>query len=188
MNLAQSDLYEEAGRAFSRCVQDYPAIFEGYYNLALSKLALGKLAEAFDTIERAAPHTADERTMQVYLRGKIEDAQGRFSPAERDLRAAFDARPQQENYALDLGILYMERQDYTQAIKCSRLGRRPTLPHSYFGLALAEFLGGSPSDSIKSSQRALEIDPELSPARTLLGFVLLSKDAMRKPRRYLAWD
>jgi len=174
VNLAQHDLYDEAARAFSRCVKDYPDLFEGYYNLALTELALGKIPEAFNSIDRAPQDTHEKEIMRSYLRGKIEAAGGRPAEAERDLLVAFRAAPQEENYVIDMGLFYLKQQSYPKAIAVFQTGAT-TVPSSIFvlfGLSLAQFLGGQPSESIRTCDKVLKLDKDFPTARTLLAFVL----------------
>ena len=90
---AQEERYPEAVRAFTRCVRDYPALFEGHYNLALAELAQDHHPEALAAIERAQPQSEEESTARVYLRGKIEAGMGRTDLAQQDLAAAFGKNP-----------------------------------------------------------------------------------------------
>jgi tetratricopeptide (TPR) repeat protein len=96
VTLAQHDLYSEAAEVFGRCVKDYPQVFEGYYNLALAELALGRYSAALATLKRAPHASAPEEVPRSYLRGKIELALQQDTEAERDLSAAFAAAPPRE--------------------------------------------------------------------------------------------
>ena len=66
---AQDGRYPEAVRAFTRCVRDYPALFEGHYNLALAEVAQDHYPQALAAIDQAQPQSEDESTARVYLRG-----------------------------------------------------------------------------------------------------------------------
>jgi tetratricopeptide (TPR) repeat protein len=171
---AQNGLYSEASRAFTRVVRDAPSLFEGHYNLALAELAQGHLHPALEAINQA-PHTSEEEsTAQVYLRGKIEVSLGEGEQAERDLSAAFAKQPSQENYALDLGVLYLRAHAYAKSESIFAQGSQlnPRSPYLLLGLALAQFLGGRTTQSVESSRRLLAANPDFSTARLLLGFTL----------------
>jgi len=171
---AQKGLYPEAVRAFTRCVRDYPARFEGHYNLALAEMAQEHLSQAFAAIDQAPHQSEEESTARTYLRGKIEASWGRTQLAEQDLSAAFDKDPERENYALDLGLLYLQARAYPDSERVFARGSALD-PHSTYlllGLALAQFLGGHTSQSAEASRQVLAADPEFSPARLLLGFTL----------------
>jgi tetratricopeptide (TPR) repeat protein len=172
--LAQQGMFAEAARAFARCVHDYPALFEGHYNLALAELAEERYAQAFATIDLAPAHSEEELTAQSYLRGKIEAAMGRTTPAIKDLSAAFEKDPGQENYALDLGLIYLQTHAYPESERVFAAGstRNPQSTYLLLGLALAEFLGGHPSQSMEAARKVLAADPTFSPARLLLGYTL----------------
>lgn len=171
---AQHDQYAEAALAFSQCVRDHPAVFEAHYNLALAELAEGKLADALAALE-ATPHSsAGQELALLYLRGKVEDGLGKKTEAERDLTAAFSGAPQQENYALDLGLYYLEQHAYDQAAGVLERGAalNPQSPFLHLGLSLAQFLGGREAQSLESAEKLLEVQPDFSPAFLLAAFVL----------------
>ena len=172
--LAKKGLFPEAVRAFTRCVRDYPALFEGHYNLALAELAQEHLPHAFAAIDQAPARSGEESTARSYLRGKIEASMGRTQPAVQDLSAAFEKDPGRENYALDLGLLYLQTRVYPESERVFARGSalNPQSTYLLLGLALAQFFGGHTSESMETSRRALAADPEFSPARLFLGFTL----------------
>jgi tetratricopeptide (TPR) repeat protein len=185
---AQSDLFPEAVRAFTRCVRDYPAVFEGHYDLALAELASGHLTQAFAAIEQAPHQSEQESTARIYLRGKIEAGMGRLQLAQQDLSAAFEKDPGRENFALDLGLVYLQTHAYPQSERV--FARSSALnPHSDYlllGLALTQFLEGRTSQSMESSKRLLATSPEFSPARLLLGFTLYFEGKFGEAREVAA--
>ena len=171
---AQHEQYADAALAFSRCVRDHPAVFEAHYNLALAEFAEGKLAEALAGLEAAPQSSAAQQLALLYLRGKIEDGLGRKTEAERDLAAAFSGAPEQENYALDLGLYYLQQHAYDQAARVLERGAalNPQSPFLRLGLSLAQFLGGREAQSLESAERLLKVQPDFSPAFLLAAFVL----------------
>jgi tetratricopeptide (TPR) repeat protein len=171
---AQKGQFGEAARAFSRCVQDYPALFEGHYNLALAELAQDHFSQAFAAIDQAPAQSDEAFTARNYLRGKIEASMGRTKAAVQDLSAAFEKDPGQENYALDLGLVYLQTHAYPDSERVFAQGStlNPQSTYLLLGLALAQFLGGRTSQSMDSARRVLAVDPAFSPARLLLGFTL----------------
>ncbi|HXJ92522.1 MAG TPA: tetratricopeptide repeat protein [Terriglobia bacterium] len=182
---AQKGLYSEASRAFTRVVNDRPDLFEGHYNLALSELAEGQLHPALEAIEQA-PHASEEDvTARLYLRGKIRAALGEGPQAEQDLSAAFAKQPGQENYALDLGLLYLRAHAYTksESVFARGLKSNPRSPYLLLGLALAQFLGGRTSQSVDAARRLVAAEPDFSPARLLLGFTLYFDGNLDAARR-----
>jgi tetratricopeptide (TPR) repeat protein len=171
---AQNGLYSEASRAFTRVVHDHPDLFEGHYNLALAELGQGNLHPALEAIDQA-PHASEEdATARLYLRGKIEATLGEGPQAEQDLSAAFAKQPGQENYALDLGLLYLRAHAYakSESVFARGLESNPHSPYLLLGLALAQFLGARTSQSVETSRRLIGAEPNFSPARLLLGFTL----------------
>lgn len=174
VDLAQHELFSEAADVFGRCVKDHPALFEGYYNLALAELALGKYAGALTTIQKAPRASRPQQVARTYLRGKIELALGEDAQAEQDLSAAFAAAPQQENYALDLGLAYIRARKYQPAVQVFQkaTGFQRNSPFLLLGLSLSQFLGGQNSEAIETCHTVLSLQPDFSAARVLLAFVL----------------
>jgi len=174
IHFAQKGLYAQAASAFGRCARDYPSIFEGHYNLALAELAQKHYAEALATIAQAPQASEREAAASLYLRGKVEADQGHTSEAEQDLSSAFEREPGQENYALDLGTVYLRTHAYPQAeiVYTRASGLNPSSPYLLLGLALAQFLSGRTAESVQTSRRLLTLEPEFSTARLLLGFAL----------------
>lgn len=174
VGLAQSEFYSEAAQVFIRCVKDYPNLFEGHYNLALAYLALQKHPEALTVLEHSPQGTKSQRLARLYLRGKILDALGQPRQAEQDLSSAFSGAPQQENYALDLGLFYLRQRAYLKATEAFARGKEfhPRSTFLLLGLSLAQLLSGHSIESIDLSRKLLELEPDFSPARLLLGFAL----------------
>lgn len=185
---AQRELYVPASRAFARCVRSHPEVFEGHYNLALAELAQNHGTEALAAIE-AAPHRSEaEETARLYLRGKIEGSLGQTQRAIQDLSAAFERDPREENVALDLGLLHLRSQNYSQAPQVLRRGADLN-PHSSYlllGLAVAHYLGGNAKESIEISRRLLDVEPAFSPARILLGFALYIEGSLDEAQKATA--
>jgi tetratricopeptide (TPR) repeat protein len=110
----------------------------------------------------------------LYLRGKVEYGLGKKTEAEHDLTAAFSGAPQQANYALDLGLYYLQQHAYDQAARVLERGAtlNPQSPFLHLGLSLAQFLGGRDAQSLESAQKLLKVQPDFSPAFLLAAFVL----------------
>ena len=174
VNLAQHELYAEATEIFGRCVKDEPGLFEAYYNLALAELALRQYPAALSTLQRAPRASPPEEVARTYLRGKVELALGQEALAERDLAAAFASAPQEENYALDLGLAYIRARTYDRAVdvfeKAESFHRDS--PFLLLGLGLAQFLHGQNSESVETCHTVLRQHPDFSPARVMLAFAL----------------
>lgn len=183
--LAQRDLYSEAAEVFQRCVQEHPAIFEAYYNLALAEVAQQKWPEALVALDRAPQRSEAESLACSYLRGKIEDSQGKIAEAQHDLSAAFEGAPQNETYGLDLGLSYIRHQMYPEATAVFERAKRAN-PHSSFlllGLSLARFLSGQESQSIEELRNLLAMQPGFAPAELLMAFVLLTQGKLADAER-----
>jgi tetratricopeptide (TPR) repeat protein len=174
VNLAQHDLYSEASAVFKRCAKDYPEVFEAYYNLSLSQLALQQPQDALYTLAKAPHGSPDEEVARTYLRGKIELALQQDAEAERDLSMAFAAAPQEENFGLDLGLCYIRERKYPAAAEVFQkaLGFQKDSPFLRLGLATAQYLGGLSDESIETCRTILSMQPSFSPARVMMAFAL----------------
>ena len=107
--LAERERFEPARAVFARAVQEYPRSFEAHYNLALADIALRRFDEARAALEAPVEASKDQQAAREYLRGKIHEAAGEPALAERCFTAAFSAAPEEENYALDLGMFYLRQ-------------------------------------------------------------------------------
>jgi tetratricopeptide (TPR) repeat protein len=174
IQFAERELYGEAAEAFQRCVQEHPAVFEAYYNLALADVAQQKWTESLATLKEAPQRSKAEVLACSYLRGKIEDAQGRTLEAQHDLSTAFVGAPQNQTYGLELGLFYIRQQAYAPATRVFERAARFN-PHSSFlllGLSLARFLAGQQRQSVVDLKKLLAEEPDFSPAQLLMAFAL----------------
>lgn len=170
VKLAEREYYGPASDVFGRAVRNYPQSFEARYNLALADFALHKFIEAQMALEGLEHVSKDQQLAREYLRGKIYFAIGQNDKAERGLAAAFAGAPQQENYALDLGLFYLHRQLYAKAVATLDTGvkHHPDSIYLTLGLALAQLFGDDPPRAIATCRKALSMDPGFGPARLLL--------------------
>lgn len=174
VSLAQRDSYSDAKAVFARCVKDYPQMFAGYYDLALTELTLRDYSNALAILAHAPPTSTSGELNRIYLSGKIESSLGQNAEAERDLSAAFDADPREENFALDLGLYYLRVQKYQKALAVYQRATTFQRNSLYFqlGLSLAQFLGGQEAEAIETCRAILSIQPDFSPARVMMAFAL----------------
>ncbi|PYI85213.1 MAG: hypothetical protein DMF09_05810, partial [Verrucomicrobia bacterium] len=107
IQFAEQELYGGAAEAFTRCIQEHPEIFEAYYNLSLADIAQQKWEEALASLQQAPKQSRAEVLACSYLRGKVEDSQGKTTEAERDLSDAFAGAPENPAYGMDLGLFYI---------------------------------------------------------------------------------
>jgi tetratricopeptide (TPR) repeat protein len=168
--LADCELFEPARAVFARAVNDFPRSFEARYNLALADFALRRFSEAQMTLDGAGESSKAQQLAREYLRGKLYDALGQTDLAERSFLAAFQGAPQQENYALDLGLYYLRRHLYAKALETLKAAAKYHPDSIYFelGLGLAQVLGDDPPRAIATCRRILAKEPNFGPARLLL--------------------
>jgi tetratricopeptide (TPR) repeat protein len=174
IQFAERELYGEAAEAFQRCIQEHPAIFEGYYNLALADIAEQKWEEALAILKKAPQQSRAEVLACLYLRGKVEDSQGKTSEAEHDLSDAFAGAPQNPTYGMDLGLLYIHEHAYLQAATVFERAEKFNSRSCFLllGLSLSRFLAGQHQQSIEASRELLSMQPDFAPAQLLMTFAL----------------
>jgi len=185
VGLAQQDYYAEAARVFERCVKDYPQLFEGYYNLALAELALRQFPPALSTLAKAPRTSKSAEVAGTYLRGKIEAALGRNAAAEEDLAASVEAAPREENYALDLGLFYLQRYNYQAALAVFQRATsyQKKSPFLRLGFGLSQFLAGQEVEAIQTCHDLLASQPDFSAAHVLMAFALYMQGNIEEAER-----
>jgi len=169
--LAEGERFEPARAVFARAVKEYPRSFEAHYNLALADIALRRLDEARAALDASVEAASkDQQLAREYLRGKIHEAAGEPALAERCYTAAFSAAPEEENYALDLGMFYLRQRNHAKARETFAAGVKfhPDSVYLLLGMALAEYLDNDPPSAATTCSRILAIEPQFSPAQLLL--------------------
>ncbi|MGA2987800.1 MAG: tetratricopeptide repeat protein [Terriglobia bacterium] len=174
IQLAQHGFYAEAEQSFARCARENPDITEAPYNLALALFAQQKFPEALKALEGTPYKSEAEGAALLYLRGKIENALGKTKEAEHDLAEAFSKAPQEENYALDLGLFYLQQRTYRQADEIFERGARlnPASAFLALGLSLAQSLDGRFQECLKNLDHLLKLEPESSSGYLLRAYAL----------------
>jgi len=174
IQFAERELYGEAAEAFTRCIQEHPEMFEAYYNLALADIARQEWEAAIATLRRAPQRSRAEVLACSYLRGKVEDSQGKTREAERDLSDAFAGAPENPAYGTDLGLFYIHEHAYLQAAAVFERTAAFNSPSSFIllGLSVSRFLVGQYELSIEALRKLLSMQPDFAPAQLLLTFAL----------------
>jgi tetratricopeptide (TPR) repeat protein len=170
--LAQHEKLPDAAAIFERCSLRYPASFEAKYNLALARIGLAEYPRALQTLNSISPRTTDERAAVEYLTGKTFLATNHLREAQKSLAAAYAHSPKEENYALDLALLYIRSAAYVPAIEILQpsLAAHPNSEDSALELALADVLAGRYSDGIHICHKLQQQDPTLSVPRLIAAF------------------
>jgi thioredoxin-like negative regulator of GroEL len=175
--LAQQDKMREAAAVFERCVQQYPGSFEAKYNLALARIALSEYESALEVVNSIAPSTADEKAAVAYLAGKILLATNHLKEAQKELADAYARRPDEENYALDLAMVYIRSSTYLQATEVLQraLAAHPGSMDLRLEMAVTDVLAGRYSEGIGICRTLQERDPTLSVTRLVAAFSYCAK-------------
>jgi len=174
IQFAEQELYGGAAEAFTRCIQEHPEIFEAYYNLSLADIAQQKWEEALASLQQAPKQSRAEVLACSYLRGKVEDSQGKTTEAERDLSDAFAGAPENPAYGMDLGLFYIHEHAYLQAATVFERAAGFNSRSSFLllGLSVSRFLAGQHELSIEALRKLLSMQPDFAPAQLLLTFAL----------------
>jgi len=172
VELAQKENYSKAIVKFEQYIAKRPESFEGRYDLALALLALGRLSEARNSMERAVAHDAAERGAKAYVLGKVDQELGRTDEALRELSDAYKGSKGQENYALDFGVLLIRQTKYPEAMNLFKeaLDLHPGSAYLRLGLAMAQAFGGKSHEAAATCKDLLNRAPNLAPASLLLAF------------------
>jgi tetratricopeptide (TPR) repeat protein len=185
IQLAQRELYEEAAEVFHRCIQEHPEVFEAYYNLTLANIAQQRWEAALATLQKAPQQSKAEVLACSYLRGKVEESQGRTAEAKTDLSDAFAGAPQNPTYALDLGLFYVHERAYMQAATVFERALRfnSSSPFLHLGLSLSRFLAGQHEQSVALLQKLLAGRPDFAPAQLLLTYALSAEGKLENAEK-----
>jgi predicted Zn-dependent protease len=148
--LGEHNFLQDSATVFERCVQQFPASFEAHYNLALARIALNQNREAWNALHSATPSSKAQKAALQYLEGKIEQATGHLKEAQENFEGAYQASPEQENYALDLALLYIRTAAYVPAIDVLHAAgaHHPDSPEIMLELAVANALAGRKSEAL----------------------------------------
>jgi predicted Zn-dependent protease len=170
--LAQQERMSEASAVFERCSQQFPSKFEAKYNLALARIALTQYQGALETLNSISPATADEKASVQYLTGKILLNTNHLKEAQEKLASAYAQRPKEENYALDLALLYIRSAAYVKAIRVLEpsLAVHPASKDLALELALSQVLAGNYSEGLTICRKLQEQDPALGILRLIAAF------------------
>jgi predicted Zn-dependent protease len=177
--LAQQEKMPEAAALFERCSQQFPSSFEAKYNLALARIALTQYPSALDTLNSISPVSADEKTSVEYLTGKIFLNTNRLKEAQERLSKAYAQRPTEENYALDLALLYIRAAAYVQAIRVLEpsLVVHPASEDLALELALSQVLAGNYAKGIAICRKLQEQDPPAGIPRLIAAFAYCAQQS-----------
>jgi predicted Zn-dependent protease len=159
--LAQHDMLADAALVFKTCAKRFPNSFDAKYNLALAHIGVREDLAAEITLQAMSSDSPRETTAAEYLHGKVYSATGRKPQARQSFENAYRAYPADENYALDLALLYLQSSAYVPAIHVLQAARaaHPESSELAIELALSEALSGQSAAAISVSEEMLQRDP-----------------------------
>lgn len=170
--LGQHDMLQDAAAMFEKCSQRFPASFEARYNLALARIGLNDYPSAQKAVDSLSSASVRETAAVQYLQGKIYTGTGRTAEARHSLENAYHGNPDDENYALDLALLYLRSSAYLPAIEVLEpaLGRHPESEELAIELALSSALSGRQAEALSVCRRLLGRNLRLSTPRLIAAF------------------
>jgi tetratricopeptide (TPR) repeat protein len=107
--------YAQAIDAFSHVVQLRPRYTDGYTNLALTYLQIGKLENAAHELKTALS-LSPQNARALYYRGLIEERASHDAQAMFDLRAVVARFPQCRDARRELGTVELKERQYDDAL------------------------------------------------------------------------
>jgi len=131
----ENDKFEEAAAEFARCVELKPESAIDRFNLALVLMRARKHEEGLRWLDEA--HKLDPTLIGTYyLRGIIQQREGRFAEAVAALQAVIERDPQCEGAYYNLGVCYKFLQEYEKAVGAfqKKAELSPTDPSTHYQL------------------------------------------------------
>ncbi|HZQ53944.1 MAG TPA: tetratricopeptide repeat protein [Bryobacteraceae bacterium] len=147
--------------------------------VAVAELRAGKTEDALSHAQ-----TAPESATREALLGDIQEKRGNVPQAIAAYEAAVRLAPDQERYALALGLELTEHQDFAKAVESlqSSAVRFPKSAKIQALLGIAQYAQGYPEDAIGSLERAIAADPKFPGAYGVLAKIVLQSSAAPPPR------
>jgi predicted Zn-dependent protease len=169
-------MLRDAAAMFDRCSRRFPDLFEARYNLALAWIGLNDYPSAQKTLDSISSPSVREKAAKQYLQGKIYSATGRMAEARESLENAYRGNPDDENYVLDLALLYIRGAAYMPAIEVLEpsLVRHPESEELGIELALSNALAGREAEALAVCKKLRERNPQLSTPRLVAAFAYCS--------------
>lgn len=150
---------------------------------------MGKMKDAETAFHKALALQPDYADAHCSL-GNSLYAQGKAEEAVECYNTALRLNPDHSEARINLGtaLHYLGRSDEAEASYRSSLTQRPAAM-TYYNLANTQFRQGKAAEAIENYEEALEMQPDLFPARNNLGNVMMSlgrfEDAMSHYRQAL---
>ena len=175
--LGQHDRLREAARIFERCTELYPSSFEAHYDLSLARIGLADYDAALLSLKGLQPVDNEQKAAIAYLRGKVYLETNHLLEAQATLAEANALRPDEENYALDLGLAYIRSSAYEPAAQLLKRALQAHLNSAelQLELALADALAGSSVDAISLCRDLEKRGVGASLPRVITAFSFCSK-------------
>ncbi len=140
-----------------------------HYNVGVELDAIGDYAAAEQQYRRALQFKPDYSDVHNNL-GSLLRNTGRLEQAVRHLEQALAAEPGFPEARYNLAATFLELQDDARALAQFQLlvSEHPRMPQAWLGVGIVLSRRGDISGARSALQKALELDPELQPARRAL--------------------
>lgn len=182
--LSQLGRYEESAAAFQRAIELNPGYSDAQAGLGIVLQKLGRLDDAVGSLKKALELQPKDVTVHSTL-ASVLIQKGQFDSAIQSLQSALEFRPNNADAYEELGYALNMKDQYDQAIdalqKALKYGK-PN-PRIYFILGSAHDHKGQWEMAIKLYKRAIEMEPNHTPALNNLAALLADCDdpKFRKP-------
>ena len=175
--LAQQGRPNEALTAFDRAIALKPTP-AARHNRAQALFALGRIAEARTELETAVDAQPDLHAAWNLL-GSVLAAQG-DAKAEQAYRRALMLRPDHAETHYNLGVYFLERARFDEAIACYRkaIGLRASFFQAHNNLANALRACGRGQDALAHYAQAVQLEPRFAEGWSNYGAALLEAARM----------
>jgi tetratricopeptide (TPR) repeat protein len=174
-NFSHARRWHEAEQSYQACLKLNPTFERGLLGLARAYLAQGEAGKARPVLELVV-HEYPRNYFAVYALGQVARREGNHEEAYRFFRQAAEAMPQLGYFQQDLGITLVDLKRYAEALgpltRAEELGQEDPRVEHYLGTALAHV--GRYKEAVEHYQKALEMKPDLLPARLSLAFAYLN--------------
>lgn len=168
------------------------ALAPGNPNLLLAVAVAELNAGRFDDALSHARAASESATREALL-GDIEEKRGNVPQSIAAYEAAVRLAPDQERYALALGLELIEHQNFTTAVESLQASAVlfPKSAKIQSLLGIAQYGQGYPGDAIRSLERAIAADPKFPGAYGVLAKIVLQSSSpppSRAVQDLCSWD
>jgi len=158
--LARFRLYPDAIQHFEAAIAANPSSDEAYYNLAYARFQTGEYAKALESLKQVSTESQKDGTF-LALAGDIYSRMGQTSEAIQNLRRAYLASPNNDQYCFSLALAELQSGNTEAARETLQQGltRVPDSGILYWGMGIASVLQNNANQAEASLKKAVDLSP-----------------------------